>query len=124
MEENKEINKYIEFIDKIFERATDPIEQLQRIFENHPLIFFIKEVCNHINERLVKVGYKLNMDYIKEVKNIHYSCSNDTRNGCSRGKNGCGTGRGSCSDYRRRNDDDYMRMSSDKEYGLFIALES
>ena len=35
---------YIEFVDKIFERSDDPVEQLERMFDNHPLLFFIKEV--------------------------------------------------------------------------------
>jgi len=104
----KENEKYIEFVDKIFERSTDPVEQLERMFDNHPLIFFIKEVCEHINEKLKVLGYKLNMNYIKEIENIDFSCGSKPSGCGSSSSGGCGSRkrRGSCAfglgDLRRK----------------------
>ena len=58
---------YIEFVDKIFERSDDPVEQLERMFDNHPLLFFIKEVYDHINVKLKKLGYQLNKEYVEKA---------------------------------------------------------
>ena len=120
-------DNYIEFIDKIFERATDPIEQIKRIFDNNPIIFSIKEVCDHINKRLREFGYQLNMDYVEKANNIHYSCRSGSR-GCSGGSRGCSGGSRGCSGGSHHEyDDDFERiisMSGTKKNQLIIALEA
>ena len=121
MEENLNINNYIEFINKIFKRNNEPIEQLQRIFDNHPTMFFIKEVCDYINTKLREFGYQLNMDYLNKESNIYYSCGRSNSRGCSKPSRGCSSRRtGGCSGSRRdRDDDDYERCMP-----LFIAYGS
>jgi hypothetical protein len=129
----KENTDYIGFVDKIFERAENPLGQIQRIFENHPLMFLLKEVCDHINEKIRGLGYQLDMNRIAELNNFYYSCGSrsGSSSGCSSRSRSrdlpcseknkyvpCGTPRN-----RRDRNRGYDRFSNEIEYGLFIALE-
>ena len=127
----KENTNYINFIDKIFERASNPIEQLQRIFENHPLMFLAKEACEHINEKLKELGYQLNMTHIAELNNIYYSCGSRSERSCRERHHEIPCSeknkRVPCSEQHKRNRG-YDRFSHEsenntREYSLVIALE-
>ncbi len=57
-----------DFINKIFDRSDNPIEELERINSVVPIFFIDENNINYINEGLDKYGYEINPNYISDVK--------------------------------------------------------
>lgn len=75
MKKIKKNRDYKTFIDFIFERAENPLKELQKIFDIHPIFFMNDECVEYINGKLDQRGYTLNDECINEVKNVFFSCS-------------------------------------------------
>ena len=104
MKKIKKNNDYKSFVDKIFERAVNPIEELQKIFDIHPIFFMNDECIEYINSKLDERDMVLNNNCIDEVKNVYFNCSLGGQSqegfGCMRGNErgiGCSHDSGSSS---------------------------
>lgn len=74
----KKISKkqnYKVFIDSVFERSQNPVEELKKIFAIHPVFFLDDNAVEYISGKLDKLNLALNVDCINEYKHMVFSCS-------------------------------------------------
>lgn len=87
------------FLQKIFERSEDPIAQLERINSIVPVFFINKKNAASVNKRLDSYGYKINDDYLSQIRAqmqmfSHPSCGIDSDYGITHPSCGIGGGYG------------------------------
>lgn len=96
-------NKSEVFLEKIFERATDPLSQLERINSVVPIFFTDDKNVEVINKNLDSYGYQVNPEYVGDIKKHivkygHSSCGSSS----GYGHPSCGGyGHPSCGGYSR-----------------------
>ncbi len=68
------IKKIHEFIDRLFERSKNPIEELNKIYDIHPFFFACKGCVEYINMCLLFSGYQINPEVVSKLNGTLYSC--------------------------------------------------
>ena len=71
---NNNIKKMQEFIDKIFKRSKEPLEELKRIYNIHPIFFACEGCVEYINNYLKVFGYTLNPEALSMLNGPLFSC--------------------------------------------------
>ncbi len=74
MTNDKSIKKMNEFIDRLFKRSKEPLEELKKIYNIHPAFFAYNGCIDYINTYLKLFGYELNPKIVSKLKGITYSC--------------------------------------------------
>ena len=87
-------NNSEELLTKIFERAEDPLTQLERINNVYPGFFADDDNVEYANKELSSYGYQINQEYTDEVKRVlemygHSACGSSNNYGG--GHSACGT---------------------------------
>lgn len=74
MGNSKNIKKMHEFIDRLFKRSKQPLEELKKIYSIHPAFFTYIGCVEYINNYLKLFDYELNPEFISKLKGTLYSC--------------------------------------------------
>ncbi len=68
-------NKIKSFVDKIFERSSNPVDEIKKMYGVHPALFTYDSFVKYINEKLSDLGLELNSEEVSSLKDAVFSCS-------------------------------------------------